>query len=61
LSEPVAEKAENEKRRERPLSAFSVNWMVPETRTGIEKLPEKNTLRTRAESVKREFFPADPQ
>jgi hypothetical protein len=38
-SESVAAKAVNAKRRGRLLSALSVNWLVPDTRTGIEKLP----------------------
>jgi hypothetical protein len=29
------------------LSAFSVNWLVPATRTGTEKLPETNTPRNK--------------
>jgi hypothetical protein len=40
MSQTVTGKGKNEKRRESELSAFSVNWTVPVTRTGMSQLPE---------------------
>ena len=45
LCQPFAGKAVSAKRRERMLSAFSVNPTVGFVRRGSNQLPERNTLR----------------
>jgi hypothetical protein len=55
--EIATEKGRNQERLEATLSAFGVNAWVGIVRNSVFELPEKNTRRTRAESVKREFSP----
>jgi hypothetical protein len=51
----LQERRKTQERRKANLSTFSVNWCVPETRTGMCQLPESNTYRNNARVSRASF------